>query len=189
MALYNTTLPWVSNVAAQHTLRYTQVAYPIALLILYLVAFTVRSITTSRKDEDDVPQQPEQLGPGGKPLPKKHNNGGPKEPDIPADLDFSRPRKLLFEWLSVAVIASFIANIVVVIVHALVARKEGWWCGEAPTVCLGKHDDVLTFTYADLTGLSGWFFHGVRAAGHSHGRFAPVTNCCSLCDMAGGCFA
>ncbi|KAK4626832.1 ABC transporter aclQ [Fulvia fulva] len=136
MALYITTLPWVSNVAAQHTLRYTQVAYPIALLILYLLAFTARSITTSRKDEDDVPQQPEQFGPGGKPLPKKHNNGGPKEPDIPADLDFSRPRKLLFQWLSVAVIATFIANIVVTIVHALVARNDGWWCGEAPTVYL-----------------------------------------------------
>ena len=50
-------------------------------------------------------------------------------------LDFSKPRKLLFEWLSVAVVFTFAGNILVVIVHALYARKEQWWCGQAPTVC------------------------------------------------------
>ena len=70
--------------------------------------------------------------PGGKPLPKKHNTK--KEPDNPDFLDFSRPRKLLFEWLTVAVIFSLVGNIVVVIVHALYARDEQWWCGQAATV-------------------------------------------------------
>lgn len=116
-------------------LRYTQIAYPIVLLLLYLVAFTVRSVLTASKEEDAV-HEPEQLGPGGKPLPSRKNNGPKKQPKIPQNLDFSRSRKLLFEWLSVAVIFSLGINIVVVIVHALLARKERWWCGEAPTVSL-----------------------------------------------------
>lgn len=129
-------LPWVSNPVAQRVLRYSQIAYPIVLLLLYLVTFTVRSVLTASEEEDAV-HEPEQLGPGGKPLPLRKNNGPKKQPNIPHGLDFSRSRKLLFEWLSVAVIFSLSANIVVVIVHALLARKERWWCGEAPTVSLG----------------------------------------------------
>lgn len=126
-------LPWVSDPVAQDVLAYLQIAYPIILLFLYLVVFTVRSVLTARSDSD-LAQQPEQLGPGGKPLPRKKNNPK-KELDIPPDLDFSKPRKLLFEWLSVGVVASVGANVVVVILHAILARKEGWWCGQAPTVC------------------------------------------------------
>jgi hypothetical protein len=130
------TLPWVSNPVAQRVLRYSQIAYPIVLLLLYLIAFTVRSIVTAGKEEDAV-HEPEQLGPGGKPLPSRKNNQPKKRPNIPHGLDFSRPRKLLFECLSVAVIFSLGANIVVVIVHALLERNERWWCGEAPTVRVG----------------------------------------------------
>ncbi|KAK4504400.1 hypothetical protein PRZ48_005316 [Zasmidium cellare] len=131
----NDTLPWVSNPTAQAIQGRLQIAYPIVLLLVYLVAFTVRSITTARSD-NEIDQQPGQLGPGGKPLPKKKNNQPVKEPDVPRDLDFSKPRKLLFEWLSVGVIGTLGANIVVVIVHALYARREGWWCGEDPTIYL-----------------------------------------------------
>ena len=126
---------WVSNPTASRILKYLQVAYPIVLLVLYLTTFTVRSIVTARSDHD-TQQQPEQLGPGGKPLPKKKHITPKKESEITPDLDFARPRKLLFEWLSVGVILSLCANIFVVIVHAISARKEGWWCGQAPTVCL-----------------------------------------------------
>ncbi|CAK1363534.1 Heavy metal tolerance protein [Cercospora beticola] len=129
--------PWVSNPTAQAILDYLQIAYPITLLVLYLTTFTVRSIVTARSDSDTLPsQRPEQLGPGGKPLPRKKNNAVKKESDISPDLDFARPRKLLFEWLSVGVIFSLSANILVVIVHAISARDEGWWCGQAPTIYL-----------------------------------------------------
>lgn len=139
-------LPWVSNPVAQRVLRYSQVAYPIVLLLVYLITFTIRSVLTASKDEEAV-HEPEQLGPGGKPLPLRKNNQPKTRSNIPHDLDFSRPRKLLFEWLSVAVIFSFAANIVVTIVHALLARKERWWCGEAPTVSV----DVLLSTCRILT--------------------------------------
>jgi len=125
----NGKLPWVSNPVAQNILTHLQIAYPIILICLYVIAFTARSIHTAHNDNDT--QSPsEQLGPGGKPLPQKHQ----KEADIHNQLDFSKPRKLLFEWLSVGVIASLAANIVVVVVHALWEREENWWCGQAPTV-------------------------------------------------------
>ncbi|KAI5367192.1 putative Type 1 protein exporter [Septoria linicola] len=129
--------PWVSNPTAQAILNYLQIAYPIVLLVLYLTTFTVRSIVTARGESDAQPQQqPEQLGPGGKPLPKKKNNVAKKETDLTLDLDFARPRKLLFEWLSVGVILALSANILVVIIHAISARNESWWCGQAPTIYL-----------------------------------------------------
>ena len=106
-----------------------QIANPILLLFVYLISFTVRSIATARNDNDTSEQVP-QLGPGGKPLPKKNT----KEPARPDSLDFSKPRKLLFQWLTVGVIFSLLGNIIVVIVHALYDREQGWWCGQAPTV-------------------------------------------------------
>ncbi|KAI7607771.1 hypothetical protein KC319_g21195, partial [Hortaea werneckii] len=126
------TLPWVSNPVAQDILTYVQIAYPIVLICLYIITFTTRSITTARNDDHDN-LEPEQLGPGGKPLPQKSKK---KEPAIPNDFDFSRPRKLLFEWLSVGVLGSIGGNIAVVIVHAIVGREEHWWCGQAPTIYL-----------------------------------------------------
>ncbi|KAK4540073.1 hypothetical protein LTR36_009814 [Oleoguttula mirabilis] len=127
----NGALPWVSNPVAQRILTTLQIAYPIVLLCLSLLAFTVRSIYTARNETSNTPE-PEQLGPGGKPLPQKNK----KESAIPHELDFSRPRKLLFQWLSVGVIATFAANITVVIVHSLWEREERWWCGQAPTIYL-----------------------------------------------------
>lgn len=124
--------PWVSSPLAQRILAYTQVISPILLLCLYITAFALRSILTASNDNDTNPSQPEQLGPGGKPLPKK--NHLKKDLVVPQRLDFSRPRKLLFEWLSVGVLATLAANIAVIVVHVVWEREEQWWCGQAPTV-------------------------------------------------------
>lgn len=127
--MYNGSVPWVSNPVAQKILTYTQVAYPIILICLYIITFTVRSVVTARNDNDTT-KEPEQLGPGGKALPPKIK----KAKSMPNGLDLSKPRKLLFEWLSVGVLASLAGNIVVVIVHTLVERDQSWWCGQSPTV-------------------------------------------------------
>lgn len=124
----NSSLPWVSDPVAQGVQTTVHVLYPILLLVIYLTTFTARSIYTAHNDS---PSPPPAMGPLGKPLPKKHNSS---EPLIPQELDFSKPRKLLFQWLSVGVLFSLLGNIVVVIVHALYARKEKWWCGQATTV-------------------------------------------------------
>ena len=56
----STNLPFASDAVARRILNYTQVAYPIILLFVYLTAFTVRSISTARNDNDTP--EPELLG-------------------------------------------------------------------------------------------------------------------------------
>ncbi|KAG9884326.1 hypothetical protein KCV05_g20009, partial [Aureobasidium melanogenum] len=122
---------WVAEHKAQRLLSIVHFAYPIVLLVFFLTTFTIRSILTARSDGPDDSKSEPQLGPGGKPLPKKK---------VPVDntkntvLDFSRPRKLLFEWLSLAATLTLAGNAVTVVVHALYARNEEWWCGQATVV-------------------------------------------------------
>lgn len=128
-----TSHPWVSNQTAQDILIYTQIAYPIVLLLFFITAFTVRSVLTARSNDNDTKNQSDQLGPGGKPLPKKSNQRKPSEEEINI-LGFSTPQRILFQTLQAGVLLSICGNIAVVIIHALAARQEHWWCGQAPTV-------------------------------------------------------
>ncbi|KEQ69959.1 hypothetical protein M436DRAFT_75713 [Aureobasidium namibiae CBS 147.97] len=122
---------WVAEHKAQRILSIIHFAYPIVLLVYFLTTFTIRSIVSaSGPESDDHTSQP-QLGPGGKPLPKKK---APVEDKKNTFLDFSRPRKLLFEWLALAATLTLAGNAVTVVVHALYARKEEWWCGQATVV-------------------------------------------------------
>jgi len=111
-------------------LDFLQYAYPIILLAFFLLAFTVRSIATSSSANSKADEPI--YGPGGKPLPlsKKAKKSSKSDPGP----KLSRPRKLVFEWLSVAACLTFVANAINVIVHALYARRHGWWCGQAPVV-------------------------------------------------------
>lgn len=131
--------PWVSNHRAQGILTYLHIAYPLVLLVWFIVVFTLRSIATSRTEEEDVetdPSTPTQVGPGGKPLPKISPSRSDGKQDV---LDFSKPRKLLFEWLSLGAALTFVGNAITVVVHALYARNEDWWCGQAVVVCHPHH--------------------------------------------------
>ena len=111
-------------------LEFVQYAYPIILLAFFLLAFTARSIATSSSASSKADEPI--YGPGGKPLPasKKAKKASKCDPGP----DLSRPRKLVFEWLSVVACLTFVANAINVIVHALYARKQGWWCGQAAVV-------------------------------------------------------
>ncbi|KAG9651682.1 putative ABC transporter, partial [Aureobasidium melanogenum] len=122
---------WVAEHKAQRLLSIVHFAYPIVLLFFFLTTFTIRSILTARTDGSDDSKSEPQFGPGGKPLPKKK---APVDNTKNTFLDFSRPRKLLFEWLSLAATLTLAGNAVTVIVHALYARKEEWWCGQATVV-------------------------------------------------------
>lgn len=149
-------LPWVSDPRAQGLLTYLQIIYPIALLIIFVTAFTVRSIVTSRNDNDDTPQS-DQLGPGGKPLPRKSSQDKSEANAI----DFSRARKLLFISLQSGVLLSLLGNIALVIFHALLEREQRWWCGQAPTVRISlSHPN--TASRADLPDLPHRLLHGLR---------------------------
>ncbi|KAL8946915.1 MAG: hypothetical protein Q9222_006750 [Ikaeria aurantiellina] len=119
----------MSNRTAQSILTYVHFSSPLILIVFFLLAFTAHSIATAAPDTA-VRQSSDQTGPGGKPLPLKSN----KAPTKSNTLDFSPPRKALFNWLSVGTILSFVANAVVVILHALINRKDHWWCGEAVAI-------------------------------------------------------
>lgn len=126
--------PAVSNRTAQSILIYIHFASPIILIVFFLVAFTAHSIATASVDTTLKDPQ-DQTGPGGKPLPSKSR----KTSQESNSLDFSPARKLLFNWLSVGTIATFLANAAVVIAHALVNREEHWWCGESVAVWWPRH--------------------------------------------------
>jgi hypothetical protein len=107
-----------------------QFAYPIALLVFFIGAFAAQSVLAAPPKDDDEQAPPRvQYGPGGKPLPVRSQSF-----KRVVQRDFSRPRKLVFEWLSVALCLTWLGNAAVVIVHALYDRESGWWCGQAPTV-------------------------------------------------------
>ena len=117
---------------AQEIMVYTHYASPIILLIFFLVAFTAHSILTA-SNEDVVPAKPGQTGPGGKPLPRTSSPTAKAAREKKA-LDFSPSRKLLFSWLSAGVVLTFLGSAGTVIVHALLDRKDNWWCGQAVVV-------------------------------------------------------
>lgn len=119
---------WKST-TSYNILHYTHFAYPLVLLVVFLVAFVAHSIVTSRA-RNSVSPRSNLTGPGGKPLPptsRPLSNGPPR----PANEGFGKIRSLLFCWLSIGLIATFIGNAVNIIVHAIVERKDGWWCGQA----------------------------------------------------------
>ena len=118
---------------AQDIMVYTHYASPIILLVFFLVAFTAHSILTAPK-EDVVQAESSQTGPGGKPLPRTSSPTAKAAREKKA-LDFSPSRKLLFTWLSVGVVLTFLGNAATVIVHAVLDRKDNWWCGQAVVVC------------------------------------------------------
>ncbi|OBT77059.1 hypothetical protein VF21_02943 [Pseudogymnoascus sp. 05NY08] len=111
-------------------LHYVQYAYPLVLLVVFLTAFVAHSIISSPSNQS-VTSRSTLTGPGGKPLPptsRPPSNG----PPVPTNDGFGKTRSLLFCWLSVGLIGTFVGNIVNIVVHAVSERKEGWWCGEAP---------------------------------------------------------
>ena len=123
--------PWASNSNVQDILLYVHFSSPIILIVFFLIVFTAHSIATASVDPS-IQKSKDRTGPGGKLLPSR----SPRlVKDKPA-LDFSPARKLLFTWLSVGTIATFVANAAAVILHALVDRKNTWWCGQSVAVCL-----------------------------------------------------
>ena len=167
--------PWVSNRTAQNILVYTHFSSPIILLAFFLIAFTAQSIYTS-SDDAIVKPSSQQTGPGGKPLPTKTKGKRRRN-----TLDFSHARKLLFIWLSVGVIATFMASAGVVILHAVLDREDNWWCGESVAVrgiftgvgVSSRFTLIIPFRYTSLPRssftactLSPWLTLSPRLQGH-----------------------
>lgn len=159
---------WLSNKTATELLKYLHFAYPLILLVFFITTFTIHSIISANSANDENERtslSEEHTGPGGKPLPKKTGPiGSNKEV-----LDFSRPRKLLFEWLALGAALSFVGNAITVVVHALYSRDEQWWCGQATVVSMALSNYRLSsIAKYSLVDLHCRLLYGLRPHSHLH---------------------
>ena len=115
--------------AALELLEYLRTAYPIFLLILFIVAFLAITILDARNA--NRPESP-RMGPGGRPLPTRSRSSGLRKMQ-----GFSKTVKRVFDWLSVAILVTFLADATIYILHVMAARSEQWWRGQSMVVRLG----------------------------------------------------
>lgn len=125
MAANNASL--IPEDAALAMIYYTDTAYPIVLLILFIGLLAAHGILTASADTSVTRPPPNVTGPGGKPLPdtRAARNRRSKAPP------FSLTKRLSFIWLSAGLVLTFFGDGTNIIAHAL---AEEWWCGEAAAV-------------------------------------------------------
>jgi hypothetical protein len=122
-------LPPGLRAAARDVLRYMRIASPIVLLVVFTISFIVSSIISARRLTPN--RNVISSGPGGRPLPKRTRSTMTVARDRP---DVSPNFKLLFKWLSVGVLLTFIADAAINMGHVLYSRSEHWWNGQAVVV-------------------------------------------------------
>ncbi|KAK2757039.1 hypothetical protein FQN54_005008 [Arachnomyces sp. PD_36] len=118
-----------SHKTTREILSYTRIISPIALLVIFLVAFVAQSVVAAKKNKHV--KNGVKTGPGGRPLPRRTRSTAyvHREP-----VEFSRNTKLAFKCVSAAVILTFIVDAGVNMAHVIVNRDEHWWCGQAVVV-------------------------------------------------------
>ncbi|KAL1963689.1 hypothetical protein VTN77DRAFT_7893 [Rasamsonia byssochlamydoides] len=118
------------HAVARDVLGYVHVASPIGLILVFIVSFVVNSIISAKQL---TPKRNSVVsGPGGRPLPKRTRSTmavvARERPDVSPNL------KLVFKWLSVGVLLTYIADAAVNTAHVIVARSEHWWRGQAVVI-------------------------------------------------------
>lgn len=117
--------------AARELLEYLRTCYPIFLLFLFAVAFVANTMVTASKASKS---ETVRMGPGGRPLPKRCRSAAPaRKPK-----EFSPTVKRFFNWFSVAVLVTYLADATIYILHVLLARSENWWRGQSAVVCIPR---------------------------------------------------
>lgn len=119
-----------SGHTTQDVVVFLRISYPIILLITFIVAFITNSIITAKKATQNGRQ--EQMGPGGRPLPKRARS----TMAVAKSRRFSRCTSLLFRWLAVGVLATLVADAAINMTHVMFARSQHWWCGQSVVVGL-----------------------------------------------------
>ncbi|KAL5407813.1 hypothetical protein PMIN04_011600 [Paraphaeosphaeria minitans] len=122
---YRKRCPWAHARALRPVLVTLQYSYPVALLVFFLVAFTVRSIAASNSNANVA--KPTTTGPGGKPLPATDPTRNFVKKTVHDDATHSQ--KLLFTRLSLFAAATFVGNSAVSVIHALASQTDTWWAG------------------------------------------------------------
>ena len=123
---------WKHASTVHSALTTLQYAYPLFMLVLFLVAFTIRSIAASKINLNIA--KPTTTGPGGKPLPATDPTRNFVKKTVLDDV--TQTQKRVFEWVSLATALTFFGNSVLVIAQALAKQSEHWWCGQSVVVCV-----------------------------------------------------
>lgn len=124
---------YTSHQGIEDTIRVIHNAYPVVLLLMFMVSLVVHGIRNAESAEPtaNAYTKPKATGPGGKPLPTTIVSTKAKKPEATR---LTLVRRFLFAWLSVGLIATFLGNAANILVHALSARKDGYWCGSSGVV-------------------------------------------------------
>ncbi|KAL2075784.1 hypothetical protein VTL71DRAFT_727 [Oculimacula yallundae] len=107
--------------------------YAWILFVVFLIAFIANTILTV--EPSVAATGPVLLGPGGKPLPPSSARKIKEELERKRKArEFSHAKKWLFFYLSAALLATFLANGIEIVAHALTKSENGWWCGESMAI-------------------------------------------------------
>jgi hypothetical protein len=122
---------------AQSILQTAQLLYPVVLLLAFILSAAVHSIVSSNTEEELV--VPTATGPGGKPLPVTKRKRGQTVSSHTDSVGRTGCSKTVVQYLTAAVVLSFVANGAAIAAHALQSiRRSGfenaWWCGEERVV-------------------------------------------------------
>lgn len=118
-----------SHGTARTLLQYLRICYPIFIFAVFVGTFVANSILAAKnvnRNSNSVC-----TGPGGRPLPKRSRSttAVAKQPQ-----KFSENTKLLFKWLSVGVVLTFVADTVINITHVILSKSQHWWPGQSLVV-------------------------------------------------------
>ena len=125
---------------AYHILSTTKSAYPAIVLGVFLLSFIIHGVLSAPRDDGKVAIQAKR-GPGGRPLPMRRKSASQVKEAAEVS-DFSPNAKMVFRALTGALLATFAANAIIVIVQCLLHRKEQWWPGQAAVVSLGSPHNI-----------------------------------------------
>jgi hypothetical protein len=159
--------------AALELLEYLRTCYPIFLLLLFIVAFVANTmLTASTASQNESPR----MGPGGRPLPKRSRTGAFRKTQ-----GFSKTVKRIFNWLSVAVLVTYLADATIYIAHVMVARSEHWWRGQSVVVRLSACSGQICRpnVQSELTieaDLHRRLFFRLRGLTNFSARYHPVSD-------------
>lgn len=148
--------------AALELLEYLRTCYPIFLLLLFVVAFVANTMITASKANQNESQR---MGPGGRPLPKRARSS----PTFRKTKSFSKTVKRFFNWLSVAVLVTYLADATIYVVHVMVASSEHWWRGQSMVVRLAQR--IFVQCTKDLGG--SLLTVGIRFTSSAHFSSTP----------------
>ncbi|KAK2733396.1 hypothetical protein FQN57_002136 [Myotisia sp. PD_48] len=121
--------PEAFRLPSRSLLGYTQMLYPIILLVIFCISFIARTVVSAQKIQPNVP---EGTGPGGRPLPQRMRSAAVVT--TRKTFDFSPAAKLTFKWLSLGVLLTLVADAAVNMTHVILRRREQWWCGQSVVV-------------------------------------------------------